>query len=98
MQTQGANSPGPITTPGMIIGLVWSIFSTVAFFGVIIATLYAYFMLPKRRPFRKVVGALQYNLEELEHLSIGELEVLRDTTVQIVNTRIKEIEKRPSDR
>jgi len=98
MQTQGANSPGPITTPGMIIGSVWSIFSTVAFFGVIIATLYAYFMLPRRRPFRKIVGALQYNLEELEHLSIGELEVLRDITVQIVNTRIKEMEKRPSDR
>ncbi len=32
MQTQGANAPGPITTPGIIIGSIWSIFSTVAFF------------------------------------------------------------------
>jgi len=97
MQTQGANSPGPITAPGMIIGSIWSIFSTVAFFGVIIATLYAYFMLPRRRPSREIVGALQYNLEQLDNLSIDELEVLRDTTVRIISTRIKELEEKSSD-
>jgi len=96
MQTQGANSPGPITAPGMIIGSIWSILSTVAFFGVIIATLYAYFMLPKRRPFREVVSAIQYNLGELESLSVDELEVLRETTVRIVNTQIKELKQKPS--
>ena len=31
MQTQGANSPGPITAPGMLIGSIWSILSTIAF-------------------------------------------------------------------
>ena len=94
MQTQGANSPGPITTPGMIIGSIWSIFSTIAFFGVIIATLYAYFMLPKRRPSRELIGALQYNLEQLENLSVEELEVLRDTTVRIVDTQIKDLNEK----
>ncbi|MBU2536397.1 MAG: two pore domain potassium channel family protein [Chloroflexota bacterium] len=94
MQTQGANSPGPITAPGMIIGSVWSILSTIAFFGVVIATLYAYFMLPKRRPSREIIGALQYNLEELEHLSIDELEVLRDTTVRIVDTQIRDLKEK----
>jgi len=96
MQTQGANSPGPITAPGMIIGSIWSIFSTVAFFGVIIATLYAYFMLPKRRPSREIVSALQYNLEQLENLSIDELEVLRDTTVRIVDTQIRDLKQKSS--
>ncbi len=96
MQTQGANSPGPITAPGIIIGAIWSIFSTVAFFGVIIATLYAYFMLPKRRPFREIISALQYNLGELESLSTDELEMLRDTTVRIVNARITELKKKSS--
>ena len=96
MQTQGANSPGPITATGMIIGSIWSIFSTVAFFGVIIATLYAYFMLPKRHPSREIVSALQYNLEELENLSVDELEVLRDTTVRIVNAQIRELEQKSS--
>ena len=96
MQTQGANSPGPITALGMLIGSIWSIFGTVAFFGVIIGTLYAYFMLPRRRPSREIVNALQYNLEQLEHLSVDELEVLRDTTVQIVNAQIKELQQKSS--
>jgi len=94
MQTQGANSPGPITAPGMLIGGIWSIFSTVALFGVIIGTLYAYFMLPRRRPSREIIGALQYNLEQLENLSVGELEVLRDTTVRIVNAQITELKQK----
>ncbi len=94
MQTQGANSPGPITALGMIIGSIWSIFSTIAFFGVIIATLYAYFMLPRRRPSRELIGALQYNLEQLENLSVEELEVLRDTTVQIVDTQIRDLKEK----
>ena len=97
MQTQGANSPGPITAPGMLIGSIWSIFSTIAFFGVIIGTLYAYFMLPRRRPSREIVGALQYNLEQLENLSVNELEVLRDTTVRIVNAQIRELRQKSSD-
>ena len=96
MHTQGANNPGPITTWGMITGLIWSLFSTIAFFGVIIATLYAYFMLPRRRPSREIVSALQYNLEQLENLSVGELELLRDTTVRIVNAQIGELKQKSS--
>ena len=88
MQTQGANAPGPITTPGMIIGSIWSIFSTVAFFGVIIGSLYAYFMLPRRHPSRELISAIQYNLDELENLSTDELETLRDTIVRIVDAQI----------
>jgi len=97
MQTQGANSPGPITALGMIIGSIWSILSTVAFFGVIIATLYAYFMLPRRRPFREIISAIQYNLGELDNLSVGELEMLRDTTVRVVNAQIGELKQKSSD-
>ena len=59
MQTQGANAPGPITSAGIAIGAFWSIFSTIAFFGVIIGTLYSYFMLPRRRPSRELIGAIQ---------------------------------------
>jgi len=98
MQTQGANSPGPITALGMLIGSIWSILSTVAFFGVIIGTLYAYFMLPRRRPSREIVSALQYNLEQLDKLSVDELEVLRDTTVQIVNAQIRESKQKSEDK
>lgn len=91
MQTQGANTPGPITTGGMIIGAVWSIFSTVAFFGVIIGTLYSYFMLPRRHPSRELISALQYNLEEMENLSIDELETLKETTARLVDAQISRL-------
>ena len=96
MQTQGANSPGPITASGMLIGLIWSILSTIAFFGVIIGTLYAYFMLPWRRPSREILSAIQYNLEQLENLSVDELELLRDTMVRIVNAQIGELKHKSS--
>ncbi len=91
MQTQGANAPGPITTAGMIIGAVWSIFSTAAFFGVIIGTLYSYFMFPRKRPSRELISAIQYNLEELEKLSIDELRALKETTARLVDAQISHL-------
>ena len=98
MQTQGANSPGPITAWGIIVGLIWSLFSTIAFFGVIIAIFFAYFMFPRRRPSREILSAIQYNMGELDKLSMNELEVLRDTTVRIVNAQIHELEGKSSGR
>ena len=94
MQTQGANAPGPITTAGMIVGAFWSIFSTVAFFGVIIGTLYAYYMQPHRRPSRELIGAIQNNLGELENLSIDELEALKETTVGVVNAQMSRLKEK----
>ena len=96
MQTQGANSPGPITTPGMVIGSIWSIFSTIAFFGVIIGSFYAYYMLPRRHPSREFINAIQYNLEEIENLSTDELEALRDTTVRIIDAQINKVRGKAS--
>ncbi len=93
MQTQGANSPGPITPLGMIIGAIWSIIGTVAFFGVIIATFYAYYVDTKRRPSKVIIDALQYNLEELYNLSVDELGALKDIVTNMVNARIAKIEK-----
>ena len=91
MQTQGANAPGPITAAGMTIGAVWSIFSTIAFFGVIIGTLYSYFILPRRNPSRELVSAIQYNLDEMEYLSIDELVILKETISKLVNARINHL-------
>ncbi len=93
MQTQGANSPGPITPLGMTIGAIWSIIGTVAFFGAIIAAFYAYYVDPKRRPSKVIIDALQYNLEEIDNLSVDELGALKDTVTSMVNARIAKIEK-----
>ena len=98
MQTQGANAPGPITAAGIVIGSIWSIFSTVAFFGVIIGSLYAYFMLPRRRPTRELISAIQYNLDELENLSTDELETLRDTVARIVDAQISRLKEKSQGR
>ena len=97
MQTQGANSPGPITPLGITIGAIWSIIGTMTFFGVIIASFYAYFVDPKRRPSKAIIDALQYNLEELDELSIDELGALKDTVTNMVNARIAVIEKNSQD-
>ena len=93
MQTQGANAPGPITIAGMVIGGFWSIFSTIAFFGVIIGTLYSYYMLPRRRPSRELIGAIQYNLDEMENLSVDELEALKETTSRLLDSQINRLRK-----
>ena len=91
MQTQGANAPGPITAAGMIIGAVWSIFSTVAFFGVIIGTLYSYFMFPRHNRSQELINAIQYNLEEIEKLSIDELQALKETTARLIDAQISHL-------
>ena len=94
MQTQGANAPGPVTAPGMVIGSIWSIFSTICFFGVIIGSFYAYYMLPKRRPSQEVISAVQYNLGELEDLSLDELEVLKDTAIRVIDAQINRVREK----
>jgi voltage-gated potassium channel len=91
MQTQGA--PAPITNVGIIIGAVWSVISTIAFFGVIIGTMYSYYTIPQRHFSRELIGALQYNLEELEDLSIDELEGLKDTVARLVNVQVSRLKK-----
>jgi voltage-gated potassium channel len=96
MQTQGA--PAPITNAGMIIGVFWSIISTITFFGIIIGTLYSYYQLPQRHFSKELIGALQYNLDELEDLSIDELEGLRDTVARLVDVQISRVQKKNHDR
>ena len=89
MQTQGANAPGPITDAGLLIGGIWSVFSTIAFFGVIIGTLYSYYMLPHRRPYKELISTIQYNLEEIESLDATELQTLRETVESLINNEIR---------
>ena len=93
MQTQGANIPGPITTWGKLIGAIWSIIGTVIFFGVIIATVYAYYMTRRnRRHSQVIIDAIEHNLNEIDHLSVDELNALKDAVAHMVNTRISNIE------
>jgi len=40
---------------------------------------------------KMIIDALQYNLEELDELSIDELDALKNTVTTMVNTRIAKI-------
>ena len=96
MHTMGVNNPGPVTPVGMVIGGIWGIIGTVIFFGVIIAIFYAYFMRPRQRPSRELITAIQYNLGELEDLSAGELETLRDATTRVIDAQISKLKEKSS--
>jgi voltage-gated potassium channel len=54
------------------------------FFGAIVATITAYFMRPLQRPSRQIIDTIEYNLEQLDDLSIEELELLKETTDSLI--------------
>ena len=66
----------------------WIVLGSVLFFGAIVATVTAYFMRPMQRPHKKIIDAIEYNLEQLDDLSIDELNLLKET----VDTLIAHVE------
>lgn len=69
----------PLSGISQIIGGIWIVLGSVLFFGTIVATITAYFMRPLRRPIRQIVETIEYNLEQLDELSVEELDLLKDT-------------------
>jgi voltage-gated potassium channel len=63
------------------------------FFGTIVATATAYFM----RLLKQIIDTIEYNLEQLDRLSIEEPEMLKDTTDALIEhaerLRLKQAEK-----
>jgi voltage-gated potassium channel len=86
MHTMGS-SDRPETTVGKILGLGGVLLTTVIFFGAIIASVTAYFALPRHRPTRQLINTIQYNLGELDNLSLEELDVLREVTVRVIDAQ-----------
>ena len=74
----------PHTGISRTIGAVWIILGSIIFFGAIVATITAYFMRPMQRPARQIIDTIEYNLEQLEDLSITELELLKETTDALI--------------
>lgn len=67
-----------------VIGAIWIILGSLLFFGAIVATVTAYFMRPLQRPSKQIVDTIEYNLEQLDDLSIEELELLKETTDSLI--------------
>ena len=74
----------PVDPVAEIIGGAWIIIGSILFFGAIVATVTAYFMRPLQRPSRQIIDTIEFNLEQLDKLSIEELEMLKDTTDALI--------------
>ncbi len=72
-----------------LIGGTWIILGSVLFFGTIVATVTTYFMRPMQRPAKRIIDTIEYNLEQLNDLTIDELDLLKET----VDTLIIHVEK-----
>jgi voltage-gated potassium channel len=88
LSTAGIANP-PVSDVSKLVGGIWIIIGSVLFFGIIVATVTAYFMRPLRRPASQIVDTIEYNLEQLDNLSIEELDLLKET----VDTLIENVER-----
>jgi len=69
----------PISGAAQFIGGLWIVIGSVLFFGTIVATVTAYFMRPMQRPHKKIIDTIEYNLEQLNDLTVDELDLLKET-------------------
>jgi voltage-gated potassium channel len=79
----------PVSGSAQLIGGIWIVLGSVLFFGTIVATVTTYFMRPMQGPHKKIIDTIEYNLEQLEDLSIDELDLLKET----VDTLIVHVER-----
>jgi voltage-gated potassium channel len=74
----------PVNGISELIGAIWIVLGSMLFFGAIVATITAYFMRPLQRPAKQIIDTIEYNLEQLDDLSIDELELLKETTDSLI--------------
>ncbi len=79
----------PRSDIAQLIGGAWIVIGSVIFFGTIVATVTTYFMRPMQRPSKRIIDTIEYNLEQLNDLTIDELDLLKET----VDTLIIHVEK-----
>ena len=82
----------PTSGIALLVGGLWIVIGSVLFFGTIVATVTSYFMRPMQRPHKKIIDTIEYNLEQLNDLSLDELDLLKETvdTLIIHVERLKE--------
>lgn len=78
----------PVTSAGHIIGGVWAIIGTMLFWGTIIASITVYFARRRESTVKQIISTVEYNLEQLEKLSLEELELLKETTDGLIDAQI----------
>ena len=83
----------PRTAAGQLIGGIWIVVGSLLFFGTIVATVTAYFMRPLQRPHKKIIETIEVNLEQLDDLTLEELDLLKDTVDTLI-THVETLKER----
>lgn len=74
----------PRSDLAQLVGAIWIVVGSVLFFGAIVATVTTYFMRPMQRPGKRIIDTIEYNLEQLDELSIDELDLLKETVDALI--------------
>ncbi len=84
----------PVTMAGKVLCAIWMTLGSAIFFGAIVAGVTVYFMRPLQRPTKQIISTIEYNIEQLDKLSVDELKVLKETADGLINEHIKRREER----
>lgn len=87
----------PVSGVAQVVGGLWIVIGSVLFFGTIVATVTTYFMRPMQRPHRQIIATIEYNLEQLDDLTIDELDILRKTTGALI-VHVENLKKKQARR
>jgi voltage-gated potassium channel len=74
----------PKSSIAHFLGGTWIVIGSVLFFGTIVATVTTYFMRPMQGPHKKIIDTIEYNLEQLDNLTIDELDLLKETVDTLI--------------
>lgn len=97
MQTHG-NSWRPDTFWGSVVAGAWSVVGTIIFYGAIIASVTVFFMRRRERTEVELITTIKRNLDDLDKLSLEELELLRESTNNLVGLQIEQLKMRNPNR
>jgi voltage-gated potassium channel len=85
----------PISSAAQFIGGLWIVIGSVLFFGTIVATVTTYFMRPIQRPHKQIIDTIEYNLEQLDNLTVDELDLLKKTVDTLI-VNVEQLKKKQS--
>lgn len=79
----------PVSTVGEALCALWMVIGSAIFFGAIVAGVTVYFMRPLQRPTKQIISTVEYNMEQMDKLSVDELEVLKGMAAGLIDMEIK---------
>lgn len=87
----------PTSAAAQLIGGLWIVLGSVLFFGAIVATVTSYFMRPMQGPHKRIIDTIEYNLEQLDDLTVDELDLLRETVDTLI-VHVEQLKEKQSEK